>query len=50
MLYALGFVGGLAGSVHCPGMCGGFTALLAGTSPDPVILPKALAEPTAPAA
>ena len=33
MTYALIFLGGLAGSLHCVGMCGGFPLALAGTAP-----------------
>ena len=33
MTYLLIFLGGLAGSLHCVGMCGGFPLALAGTAP-----------------
>ncbi len=33
MTYALIFLGGLAGSLHCVGMCGGFPLALAGSTP-----------------
>jgi len=33
MTYALIFLGGLAGSLHCVGMCGGFPLALAGAAP-----------------
>ena len=33
-IFATVFVGSLLGSLHCVGMCGGFAAFYAGTSPD----------------
>lgn len=33
MSYALAFAGGVAGSLHCIGMCGGLVAILAAASP-----------------
>jgi len=33
MVYLLAFLGGLAGSLHCVGMCGGFPLALAATAP-----------------
>ncbi|MGH7894649.1 MAG: sulfite exporter TauE/SafE family protein, partial [Candidatus Binatia bacterium] len=33
MPYVLAFAGGLAGSLHCIGMCGGLVAIVASASP-----------------
>jgi hypothetical protein len=42
MVYLLVFLGGLAGSLHCVGMCGGFPLALAAAAPARANLPRQL--------